>query len=579
MAARRAARAAPSVRSRLLVVGMALVLAWAGLGYRLVQVQVVRAAEYAERGLAQRLTRKTVAPTRGKIFDRNGDPLAMTVEARSIYAIPDQVEDPLLTAQEVAIRTGGDTADLLAALESGRNFVYLARQVELDVAQEVEALDLAGVYSHSESKRVYPAGTVAAQVVGVADIDGNGIEGLEYAYDSVLRGTPGELVLEQDPAGRVIPLAPRSIEPAIPGEDLLTSLDLPLQYTAQSTCADTLERTGAEQCWIVVLDAETGEVLAMAGAPTYDPELRRASDGGSFSNFAVRDMYEPGSTQKLITVSAALDTGVADLDTIIPDVADTYEVTPGACRSNEDDIYGCFRDFSPHETRSMTVREVFTVSSNVGTIKIQERIPRDTLVEYMRRFGQGSPTGIDYPGEAPGAIGIDPGCSSCWASAAIGYSVAVTPLQMAAAYAAIANDGVWIQPHLVTGRIDVDGEVSTVTPETRRVVSERTAWVMRELLASVVAAGTGKAASVPGYRVGGKTGTADKYGPEGYTDQTIASFVGMAPIDDPKIVVAVVVDSPAPEFSTGGRAAAPAFSVVMEAALHRLGVTPDGITG
>ncbi len=579
MAARPAARTMVPARVRLGVMGLAFALAWVGLGYRLFEVQVVRAGEYAEKGLAQRLTRRTVAPTRGKIFDRNGDPLAMTVDAKSIYAVPDQVADPLLTAQQVAVLTGGDTATLLDALESGRDFVYLARQVELDVARQVEDLELPGVFTHDESKRVYPVGAVAAQVVGISDIDGNGVEGLEYEYDSVLRGTPGELVLETDPDGRVIPLAPRSIVPAVPGEDLITGIDLPLQYAAESTCEATLERTGARQCWIVVLEAETGEVLALAGAPTYDPELRRTSDGGSFTNFAVRGMYEPGSTQKLVTVSAALDTGVLDLDTIIPDVADTYEVTPGACRSANDDIYGCYRDFSRHETRSMTVREVFTVSSNVGTIKIQERMPRQTLVDYMRRFGQGAPTGIDFSGEAAGAISIDPGCSSCWASAAIGYSVAVTPLQMAAAYAAIANDGIWTQPHLVTGMVDVDGRVSEVQPETRQVVSEGTAWVMRELLANVVAAGTGKAAKVPGYRVGGKTGTADKYGPDGYTQDTIASFVGMAPIDDPKLVVAVVVDTPLPEYSTGGAAAAPAFAEVMEAALHRLGVTPDGIPG
>lgn len=579
MAARPAARAVIPSRVRVGILGLTFVLAWVALGYRLFEVQVVRASEYAEKGLAQRLTRRTVAPTRGKIFDRNGDPLAMTVEAKSIYAVPDQIADPLLTAQQVAVLTGGDTATLLDALQSGKDFVYLARQVELDVAQQVEDLQLPGVFSHDESKRVYPAGVVAAQVVGIADIDGNGVEGLEYEYDSSLRGTPGELVLEQDRAGRVIPLAPRSIVPAVPGEDLLTSIDLPLQYAAESTCEATVERTGARQCWIVVLHAETGEVLALAGSPTYDPEARRAADGGPFTNFAVRGMYEPGSTQKLITVSAALDTGVLDLDTVIPDVADTYEVTPGACRSDNDDIYGCYRDFSRHETRSMTVREVFTVSSNVGTIKIEERMPRETLVEYMRRFGQGSPTGIDFSGEASGAITIDPGCSSCWASAAIGYSVAVTPLQMAAAYAAVANDGVWVRPHLVTGMVDVDGRLTEVEPETRSVVSEGTAWVMRELLANVVAAGTGKAAKVPGYRVGGKTGTADKYGPEGYTDETIASFVGMAPIDDPKLVVAVVVDSPLPEYSTGGSAAAPAFASVMEAALHRLGVTPDGIAG
>lgn len=225
----------------------------------------------------------------------------------------------------------------------------------------------------------------------------------------------------------------------------------------------------------------------------------------------------------------------------------------------------------------MSVAEVFIRSSNIGTIKVAERLGQDRLIPYLETFGLGAETGVDYSAEAEGLLRFDAGCQTCLASAAIGYSVAVTPLQMAAAYAAIANDGVWVAPHIVSSRVDVDGNTEKASPETRQVVSPGTALLMRELLASVVEEGTGGNAAVPGYRVGGKTGTANKLGPDGrYTDSTRASFVGMAPIDDPKVVVAVVIDAPAHKFRTGNLAAAPVFAEVMEQALHRLGVTPDG---
>jgi cell division protein FtsI (penicillin-binding protein 3) len=261
---------------------------------------------------------------------------------------------------------------------------------------------------------------------------------------------------------------------------------------------------------------------------------------------------------------------------VIGAVADRYETTPGACESADDDIYGCFSDFTNHATVDMTVADIFTESSNVGTIRIQERLPHGAMLEYVDLFGYGVATGLDYTGEATGLVNDDPSCTSCLASTAIGYNVAVTPLQIAAAYAAIANDGVWIQPRLVSATANMNGSTPTPTGESRQVVSENTAFVMRQLLANVVESGTGQGATVPGYRVGGKTGTANKLGPDGkYIDETVASFVGMAPIDDPKVVIAVIVDNPAWEYRTGGSAAAPAFADVMEAALHALGVVPD----
>lgn len=584
MAAKPAARRLSAADLRLWLLGFVLVASWMGLGYRLFQVQVVRADEFQEGGLTQRLETRTLAPDRGTIFDRNGDPLAMTIEADSIWVVPQQVEDPVYTAQSIAALTGRDWEvmrnSIQRGLETGTRFAYLARQVEPTIAQAVMDLGLPGVATLPEAKRVYPSGQVSAHVVGMVDIDGNGIEGLEIAYEDALTGTPGEMVFEEDPAGNIIPQATREVVPAVPGADLITTLDLSLQFTAFEACQATLEETGAQGCWVVVLHAETGEVLAMVGQPGFDPETRSGPDGAPFSNFAVRGMYEPGSTQKLITFATAIDQGVIKPSTVIGAVADRIETTPGACESANDDIYGCFTDFTNHATVDMTAADIFTESSNVGTIKIQRMLPAGSMLEYITRFGYGAPTGIDYTGEANGLVNNDPSCTSCLASTSIGYNVAVTPLQIAAAYAAIANDGIWVQPRLVSSTVDMAGSLAAPDSETRRVVTENTSWVLRQMLANVVESGTGTRAAIPGYRVGGKTGTANKLGPDGtYTNETVASFVGMAPIDDPKVVVAVIVDNPAWEYRTGGSAAAPAFAEVMEAALHGLGVVPDAFDG
>lgn len=578
--------------SRMTLIGALVVVAWLGMGYRLFEIQVVRAEELAEQGLSQRLVTREMAPQRGKMYDRHGNLLAMTVESQSLFAVPDQVTEPLWVAQQVGALLGIDSETLYERLTSDRDFVYIERQVEGVLAEEILAQDMAGVFAHPEPTRVYPAGPVAAHVTGFVNIDGDGQEGLELMYDDELRGVPGHAEYERDRAGRVIPQGYTNIVPAVPGLDLLTTIDLPLQYQAQEACVDALDRTGGEACWAVVLEVETGEVLAMVGTPVFDPETRQTLNPSCeeaedpvrcrmFSNFVVRGMYEPGSTQKMITFSAALEEGEVQVGTIFEDVDDELELLDGACRSGEDDLHGCYVDFDEHETMDMTVADIFTRSSNVGTIRVAETLGQDRLVEYIEAFGLGEETGIDYTVESPGLLRFDAGCQTCWASAAIGYSVAVTPLQMAAAYAAIGNDGVWTTPHIVRSTVDAEAnETEVAGVETHQVVSPGTALVMRELLASVVEEGTGRNGAVDGYRVGGKTGTANKLGDDGrYTEETRASFVGMAPINDPQVVVAVLVDSPEYDYRTGGLAAAPVFSQIMEQALHRLGVSPDGEQG
>ena len=567
-------------RIRLGLLGLCLALAWLGMGVRLYQVQVLNASQLAEAGVGQRQTEEVLLPQRGNIFDRNGDPMAMTVDSRSIYLRPAEITEPLYVAQQVGGLLGVPSEALLDSIDSGQQFVYVKRQVELNQAQEVLSLNLAGVHAHEEPKRVYPTGSVASHVVGFVNIDGVGSEGIEYEFESDLRGTPGVFSFESAPGGVPIPWAPSHATPAVPGEDLVSTVDLPVQYSAEAACEETLLVTGGTGCWIVAMEVETGAVLAIAGAPAFDPASRTSADGAGFSNFAVRGMYEPGSTMKLISVAGAIEDGVVGPSTVMGAVADQIELRPGACKSDIDEVFGCYSDFERHETHDMAVADVFRQSSNVGTIKIAQMMSRDQLFFYLKAFGLGEITGLDYPGEAKGLINLDESCQTCPASSAIGYGVAVTAVQMAAAYGAIGNDGVWMQPHLLSTTHGLDGRTATTPVASHRAVSTETAGVMRSLLSEVVEAGTGISAQVPGYLVGGKTGTANKLGEDGrYTDITMASFVGLAPIDDPKVVVAVVVDSPAWEYRTGGLAAAPAFSTVMEQALHRLGVTPDAASG
>ena len=586
MATARAKRVEP-IRARLALIVFIVVAAWLTMGYRLFEIQVVRAEELAEQGLSQRLVTREMAPQRGKIFDRNGNLLAMTVGSQSLFAVPDQVTEPLWVAQQIGGLLNVDVDALYERLNSDLDFVYIKRQVDGVLAEQVLGEEMAGVFAHPEPKRVYPSGPVSAHVTGFVNVDGDGQEGLELVYDEALRGTPGHAEYEKDRAGRVIPQGHTNIVPAIPGTDLTTTIDLPLQYQAQESCVAAVDRTGADSCWAVVLSVETGAVLAMVGAPVFDPDTRQTVDPRCddsddpatcrlFANFVVRGMYEPGSTQKMITIAAALEEGEVQVGTVMPAIGDSLELLEDACRSGDDDVHGCYRDFEEHETMDMTVADIITRSSNIGTIEVARTLGEDRLIEYIEKFGLGRQTGIDYSVEAPGLLRFDAGCQTCWASAAIGYSVAATPLQMAAAYAAIGNDGLWTTPHIVQSLADGDETDEVAGVETRKVVSPGTALLMRELLARVVEEGTGHNGAVEGYRVGGKTGTANKLDEDGrYTEETRASFVGLAPIDDPKVAVAVVVDAPDYDFRTGGLSAAPVFSEIMEQALHRLGVGPD----
>jgi cell division protein FtsI (penicillin-binding protein 3) len=561
-------RARSTSTGRLISVGVVLVLVWTLVGYRLTVVQGARAEEFAERGLEQRLQSETLAADRGTVFDRDGRELAVTVDGVTIYANPYEISDPEGVASILATIVGRNPTDLAKDLSQDVAFVYIARQLDPAIGEAVSAKGITGIYLLREPRRVYPAGDLTAHVVGFVQAgDNSGLEGIELEYDGELAGTPGELLVERDPYGRVIPQGAYEVEPAEPGSDLILTIKTEVQYAAMRALEDALQRTGAQSGSIVVLDPETGEILAMANLPTFDPNDRGDAVPDEMRNRAATDAFEPGSTQKLITIAGALESGIVEPTTTF-DIPSEIEI--------QDTV---FEDVTAHPDR-LTVTEIVAHSSNLGTILVGDLLGTQALYNYMHSFGQGRQAGIDFPGEGAGVLrSPDDWCiTTCLAGTSIGYHVAVTPLQMAMVYATIANDGIWVQPHLVSEIVDGDGVTVPVHPLERRVVSVETAAQMRIMLEAVVERGTGSAAAVPGYRVGGKTGTTEKYveSLQAYSeDEVVASFIGMAPIDDPKVVVAVVLDGPV-EDASGGRGAAPVFAEVMLAALHQVGVAPGG---
>lgn len=570
---------------RVVLVGLVFIAAWVGIGYRLFQVQVVEAATFVSDGEDQRIRVEDKAARRGTIFDRDGIELAVSVDLPTVSADPALIEDPVGTAQLLAPLYGGDVADLTARLsQSDSRFTYVVRHLEVDAADRMKAAvrdsKIEGIYFQNEPYRVYPAGDLAAQVLGfVQQDDQSGLEGLEAEFDHLLTGTPGKQILERDPEGRPIPLGELLIEPAIPGYDLRTTIDREIQHAAQQAAADAVASTNALAGTIVVMIPSTGEILAMATAPTFDPNDRSSIDTAAVRNRAVTDVYEPGSTLKVITVAAALDAGI-----VVP--GNTWNVPAAYEVEGKEDPY---TDVGRTEDRMMSVAEILTSSSNVGTIQIQEQLGNELHHQYLEAFGLGQLTTDSIPGEVSGLLHPleDWISATAGASTAIGYRVDVTALQMAAVFGTIANNGVWVEPHIVSELIHPDGSRDVTVPRQRPVLSERTAEQMRELLQGVVEQGTGRRASIEDFAVGGKTGTTEKFlYEEGFysEDDRIASFIGIAPIDGPKIVIAVVLDSPhgeieegdtTVELQFGGVSAAPVFARVAEAALQALGVAPD----
>jgi cell division protein FtsI/penicillin-binding protein 2 len=541
------------------------------LSARLAYWQTVGRADLLSRATDQVHSDLVVPAQRGVIRDRNGAILATTVELRSLFAIPGLMTDrdgtdlrPKIAAALAPIL--GEKAEVLrAAFESGAEWLFVRRRLPEDVAARIAALHLAGLGFEMEPKRLYPNGAVGAQVLGFVNDDGVGQYGVEGRYAAELSGTPGRLVVARDPANRELALGLRAAVPAKNGDDLSLTIDLAVQNAVERELAAVVEREKASGGAIVVLDPKDGAVLAIASSPTYDPARVGSADAEALRNRAISWTYEPGSTMKAITVAAALDKGVITPTTSYQDVG--YAVIGGRKLCNAQcKVYG-----------PTTVTQILARSQNAGAVFVASRLGAADLNAYLKSFGFGQRTGVDLSAETGGIVRplaewypVDLGTIS------FGQGLSVTPLQLASAYAAIANGGTLYRPYVVASRRDADGEHRTAPVAVRRVISEETSATVVTMLTATVDSGIANAAALRGYSVAGKTGTAQIPSDEGrYVDDAyISSFAGFVPAIDPRMVVVVVLEKPQSKL-LGTVPAMNTFKAIATDALRYARVQPD----
>ena len=525
-------------------------------------LQGVRASSFGRLASSQHSEDVVLPAARGTIYDRGGVQLAIGEQAQTIFADPRRVTDALGEARTVARILRLDPNEVYKSLtDRTRGFVYVARKADPALAARLARKGLPGLGFYPEERRFYPQLNLASQVIGYAGVDNHGLAGLELSLDKQLAGRPGRERIVKDASGQAIDTVVSQAERD--GQDVYTTLDHTIQANAQAVLRDTVLRWHARSATAIVLDPATGAVRAMAVAPGFDankyPEVWRAFQ----RNRAVTDTYEPGSTFKLVTVAGVLSDRIVSPSTrfVLP-----YEIQVADRK---------IHDAEPRGTETLSVSQILSRSSNVGAITLAQRLTQHRLVQWIQRFGFGHLTGIDFPGESPGIVLPENDWSgSSIGNIPIGQGIAVTPIQMAAAYASIANRGIWTQPHLV----DHVGDGRTMRPARHRVVSPWVASQLMAMLKNVVAEGTGTLAAVPGYQVAGKTGTAAKPDPQGgYSDtRYVASFVGVVPASRPRLVILVSVDEPKGAI-WGGVVAAPAFAEIAKFDLQYLdgGVPPD----
>ena len=550
---------------RLLALFAVMAFAFAAISVRLVVLQVGQAQELQDRALDQRVRTTELPAQRGQILDRDGARLALSTPAADVYADPRMVLDPWAAASQLSPLLHVDAASLAGSMSQDGSFVYLARQVNRTVAERIGELALPGVGLLDTSKRSYPAGSVASQVLGFVGTDGVGLTGLELGYQGVLAGTAGERTHELGLSGQAIVGGVDVERPPVAGSSVVTTIDRDLQFQVQEALEDAVKAQRARGGTVIVMDARTSQVLSMASYPWFDPNDFGDSPSGTYRNRAVTDAFEPGSTNKVITAAAAIQEQAIPLGLAI-DVPWTMPVGDYV-----------IHDSHPHGVMRMTLGDILAESSNIGAVKVADRLGAPALATYLARFGLGHATGIGFPGESNGImLPLDQWSDTSLATMAYGQGIAATPLQMASVYATIANGGRWVQPSLVRGTIDPNGDfVPSSDPQSHRVVSAETAHMVTRMLSYAVQDGTGINAQIPGYQVAGKTGTARIPAPDGsgYLEgQYIASFIGYLPAGDPRVVVAAILDRPAAGY--GGLAAAPLFRRVALAAITRLGIAP-----
>ncbi|CAN5292027.1 penicillin-binding protein 2 [soil metagenome] len=552
-----------------------------GISVRLVHLQVNQSDWLKSQALNQRRDQIKSRQLRGTIYDRTERTLAMSVNLKSLYADPAEIDDVEKTAKEVAAVLKVEPNDILKSLREGkennRRFVWLARTLDENAAQkvndalrdtEIKKYDeprFAGLHWREEQKRSYPYKTLAAQVIGFSNADDIGQAGIEQSKEDILRGTVIKGWQDRDRLGRVYDESEIEREPP---HDIVLTLSSSIQYKVEQALEDGVKKSNAKSGLAIVLDPKTGEVLALANYPTFDPNEFSKYAPETYTNKALQYVYAPGSVFKVITYSGALQENQIEPEGQID------------CRKGFIEVGG-HRFNDPHATKVMSYGEALAVSSNYAAIKTALGLGKDKFYGYVRKFGFGEPTGIELPGEVRGRFrSTETWNGDSLASMAIGYEVGVTALQAATAYAAIANDGVKIQPHIIKEIREANGKVvSTTEPEKTQVLSAENARDLRQMLQKVVLKGTAKRAQLNGYTSAGKTGTAWKYDPKikkYNAAKYVSSFIGFAPADNPAVVIAVVMDEPSSGARDGGQVSAPVFREIAEQILPELNVVPDG---
>ncbi|MET0326545.1 MAG: penicillin-binding protein 2 [Ilumatobacteraceae bacterium] len=529
---------------------------------------------------SQQWTRdRALRAQRGSIFDRDGEELALSVPASTIAVNPKQVQDPVGTAEtfaevlDLSDERRDELEQQMAAQDKG--FVYVARQVEVPLADQIGDLQLAGVTIYREDRRMVPGGDTARSVIGRTDIDGVGTAGIEKQYDNVLTGKPGELTLEVAPGGRSIAGSEEIVEEPVPGNDIVLTLDRSVQYASEQALLKRVAELGANGGQVIVMGSKTGEVIAMASVRRNEGVYEITS-----GNYSAVDAYEPGSVGKVITIAGALNEGTVTPETVF--VVPWQKVYT----NNGDRLH----DSHQHGDDPMSVEEILVESSNIGTITVSETMGFEKQYDYMRAFGLGETTALNFPDENPGILNP----WQTWEgtekyTVAYGQGVASSPIQLISAVNTIANDGVYIAPKLVQATVDASGEVREMPASaTHQVVTPEIAAQMQHMMREVVCRGTAKQARVPGLSIAGKTGTGYIAQPDGGYDRPdgtkayYASFVGFLPAEDPQVTILVSIDQPPADSGDrfGGTAAAPVFRELAPTMIHELGIEPPpGSTG
>ena len=536
---------------------------------RLVYLQVFRYGDFEQRAQRQQQRTTEVAAKRGIIYDRAGRELAMSVSVDSAFAVPTEIPDLAQTVSLISRITRADSRELLGKCKASRTFCWVARKADVETASRIKALNLRGIYFQKESKRFYPKRDLAAQVIGYVGTDDEGLSGIEREYDEQLRGKPGRMFISVDARHKYFGSVERQPEP---GANIALTLDEKIQYIAERELETAMQQTRAVAGTVIVENPHTGEILALANRPTFNPNLSKEITPEKLKNHAVSDVYEPGSTFKLVTISAAIDLGLTRPDEVID--CQMGSIVISGLRIHDHKAYGL-----------LPVSKVLANSSDVGAIKIALRLGDERFYKYIRRFGFGQQTGIELPGETRGLTKpLNRWSKVSIGAIAMGQEIGITPLQLATTISSLANDGLLIKPRIVAGLVEPQNspqKVSFHAVEEGRTVTTTTAALMRQMMQGVVLHGTGRKAALEGYSAGGKTGTAQKFDPATHKyshSKYVASFAGFAPINNPEISVVIVIDTPiAPTViqREGGWVAAPVFQRVAQQVLEYLHTPHD----